>query len=259
MSTIGTLLRLIGELFIMFSRLVLTVSALAFGILSLLILMVTYRIKYAWEFVELDQLQRGTGVLFGLGIYVACLALYCVYALCSSSESGIKLFALLSVANVVACLFALNFVALQRADFEQSLEQRLERDMQLYDWRHSNGTQKAVRVATDAWDRVQSSQFCCGIRSARDWHKFEPLLEHRVYPTSCCDGPGPFCAQDNVYPSGCLATGTTMLLIAAALVFATIGCSLLIVLLSACKFLTCRPKCFSNQSADYQQVHIRYN
>uniref|UniRef100_A0A6G1S390 Tetraspanin-11 n=1 Tax=Aceria tosichella TaxID=561515 RepID=A0A6G1S390_9ACAR len=63
--------------------------------------------------------------------------------------------------------------------------------------------------ATEAWDKRQQSDRCCGLNDATDWNKWRPLeLDSTLLPKSCCGKipDGGQCHFDNAYEQGCLAT-----------------------------------------------------
>lgn len=243
MSVLGSVARALCELVLAFIEIILYIAGFSFVVLSILMLYASYYIKFSFDYIDLSKIQHGTLVLFGLGVYLSCLSLFCIYALVTSNRNAIKFFAWMSIVNVVFGLFALAVMYINADDVTHLLEQELNKYMRDYDWKHTSDN-NATKLATNAWDRIQSAQHCCGRNSYKDWDAVRPIsVDKDTYPTSCCsvvDKDGSCLSGSHyIFQTGCLTTSQALLAGSGIYVMLVIGFSVLIAILSVSKFISC--------------------
>ncbi|XP_059482022.1 tetraspanin-6-like [Neocloeon triangulifer] len=68
-----------------------------------------------------------------------------------------------------------------KSEVETEFKDSLTRLAKLYYLPSFGGEQ----FAKDAWDKMQSEQFCCGVESFRDWVQNRPELQPAIAPESC--------------------------------------------------------------------------
>ncbi|XP_059484504.1 CD151 antigen-like [Neocloeon triangulifer] len=89
---------------------------------------------------------------------------------------GALLFILFAV-QLTGGILALSYQAELETEFKNSLTSMAK----LYYLPDFGGDQ----FAKDAWDKMQSEQFCCGVESFRDWMQNRPELQPAIAPESC--------------------------------------------------------------------------
>ena len=138
------------------------------------------------------NLQLKWALQLGANIYLALVAIYCLFGLFSWQGPMLARMKWVTLmhALVAAIILALMFGG-RRGEAPDELGAQLLAAQSKFDWTARNGSQ--VAATTLNWNLIQATRGCCGWRNRNEWLAFKPkdwkTSGALVYPASCCLEP----------------------------------------------------------------------
>uniref|UniRef100_A0A6G1SI23 Tetraspanin-6 n=1 Tax=Aceria tosichella TaxID=561515 RepID=A0A6G1SI23_9ACAR len=157
--------------------------------------------------LELADASIISSFVMSFGIYLIVIAAVCVFAAYVTNIQTIKLLTLMMVLNV-----AISVGLLVSSSYKfNNVESKLDASQAKYDWSHNQNSPDDIKMTTKAWDDVQTSMRCCGIRSSEDWkiHRPPGHKDESILPISCCynkpEPNQPYCDESTIsnFAEGC--------------------------------------------------------
>lgn len=173
-----------------FARFILFFASIIFLLSSSLLLLAAYHIRNDFGSLQLASIDTVLTVIMGFSAYLVVLAIIGIFASFFSSKSTIKLLALMTTLNVIIGIGVLACSSPKADSMHSDLLVKLKESQTQYDWDHKSQQSESVRLATLAWDTIQSDLKCCGLSSPQDWIPLRPKGHETdsILPASCCQG-----------------------------------------------------------------------